>query len=155
MGVVHLMARYRVWIFCNDEYQVLGERRLEDGDPRGITNDRRNWYLPGYSLEQPLSDDAAQLHEMWRERTIFWNETPEFDEFVHVQASTKGPSHKSMDRILLHARAWYVDTMDEVPLVCAEGAERKWLSLSEFMCDAPVGSQDRAVMAEFMEAMRL
>lgn len=155
-NTITIKAHLQVWIFLDEDCNIMLERNTKVGDPRGIASSKDFWYLPGYVRTDPLSKEHAALDALWKEQRdrLYAHDCTSFLESLDVQA--KGFEHR--ETYLAHLRLWlqayYVDHHDDVPLAPTPGSERKFFSLEDAMVHYPVGFQDRTVIAIFMEHMR-
>ncbi|WP_262690517.1 hypothetical protein [Kordiimonas aestuarii] len=145
-----------VWVFIDNEDNIMLERNPEAGDPRGIASSINFWHLPGYS--QSAADPAEQEHlkALWREQRdrLYGHDCTAFLETLIVRATGFHQRETFQANLLLCLQAYYVEDHDQVPLKPPAGTERKFFSVEDAMVHYPVGYQDRAVIACFMEHMR-
>ena len=149
-------ACYRIYLLVDEESHILVERAAALSndfapDPRGLSSGH-DWRLPGFSLTQPLADEARELEERWAMRfpKVWVNESNRFEEVAVVRSRTLhgNHAHKYGDWIELRCRAYLLDRVDN-PWTRAEGIEQRWLTAEEFMVGYPVGAHDRYVLDLF------
>jgi hypothetical protein len=144
-----------VWIFLDEEGNIMFERNPEVGDPREICSSDKYWYLPGFERTAQKTEALAALHALWKEQgeRFYAHDCTTFLETLVVKSDSFKNRETFLAPFRLWLRAYYVDHHDDVPLALTPGTERKFLSLEDAMVHYAVGPQDRAALAIFMDHM--